>query len=184
MNVYAGGADAPNLRAVENTMAGVFGRVLRIPHVGGDGFLLVARRDAAVVDPARWSPDAVRTRFASAPGYEAWTRTPEWDDLLALADGIRETAATAGHTLTPRADAPVLTDDHAPLEWLTDRFLRTSESELRASGRARGLAIDRLRSRQTRWMLLVGVAWALALVGLALGTRGVGGRGTASRSPP
>ena len=66
MNVYARGDDAPNLRAIENTLALVFRTVSRIPHLDEGGYLLLARREEQAFDPSRLSPR--RSTTASRPG--------------------------------------------------------------------------------------------------------------------
>lgn len=167
MNVYARGDDAPNLEAIENTMAHVFDHVMRIPHYDTGGYLLLARRGETPLDTSRLAPEAIEARFEAWPGFERWSRTAAWDDLVALADGIRRTAADRGHEVALRPAGRVLTDDHAPLEWLTDRFLRDSEEDLFATGGTRSLAISALRARQSTLLLLVGLVWAVALLGVA-----------------
>ena len=168
MNVYARGADAPNLLAIENTMTAVFPTVLRVPHDEAGGYLLLARRGEAPIEVERLAPDAIHERFASWAGFTRWRETQEWSDLLALADAIRRTVRRAEHAPRHDPDHLVLTDDHAPLEWLTDRFLSRSEAELLAAGDDRSLALAALRARQGRLLLGIGLAWAglLAAAGL------------------
>jgi spermidine synthase len=113
MNVYAVGAQAPNLAALEHTLATVFGRCLRVSQYWGSNFLLLARNGDAPPNLALLDPESARKRFGARP------ELAEWDRLLNLG------AAFPGNALLvePRADGLLLTDDHAPLEWLTDRFL-------------------------------------------------------------
>ncbi|HEU4394848.1 MAG TPA: hypothetical protein VFS92_04720, partial [Planctomycetota bacterium] len=71
----------------------------------------------------------------------------------------------------PLSTKPVLTDDHAPVEWLTDRFLRDLEREI-SSGEPFGIyrlppervqALRDLRTRQTLLLAGIGAAWAALL---------------------
>jgi len=164
MNVYARGEDAPNLRAIENTMATVFGEALRIPHQDRSGFLLLARRGGEPADLDRLAPWTLRTR---------WAETPLPEDLIALADGI---GIAGGRVVLPSPDERVLTDDHAPLTWLTDRFLWSAEEERFAAGDARSEALRALRDRQNRLLLLIAAGWALLLLAAGLALRRANGR--------
>ena len=83
-----------------------------------------------------------------------------------LAEEIRSTAAVRGATVTPRSDHPILTDDHAPLEWLTVRFLRSTEADRFSAGNAQSIALAAVRTRQRKLLLLVGLAWLVALLAL------------------
>lgn len=120
MNVYAVGPRAPNLAALENTLATVFGRCLRVSQYWGSNFLLLARNGDAPPDLSLLDRDAVTRRFGERGDVA------EWDRLLGLADNLRRSA----FLVHPREEAPVLTDDHAPLEWMTDRFLDAMEKKV------------------------------------------------------
>jgi hypothetical protein len=152
MNVYAVGADSPNLRALENTLAAVFGSCLRMSQHRGQNFVLVARNGEGPPDPARLAaPRAPRD-------------VPEWDRLLELA----RLAAEDATVVVPRPGETVLTDDHAPVEWLTDRFLRRMEGGI-AAGRE---DLRALGGRQDRALGLIGIGWALVLWGGFFALRG------------
>jgi hypothetical protein len=165
MNVNAIGADAPNLAALENTLASVFGACVRSSRYGGHGFLLLARNGAEPPDLARLDAERVRRRFGEREGLA------EWDALLDLAADVAEDATI----VTPRPGARVLTDDDAPLEHLTDRFVRASEREFLAGGDGeepeRRAALLALSSRQDRLLAWVAGAWALMLAAAAFWTR-------------
>jgi hypothetical protein len=153
MNVYAVGASSPNLRALGNTLAGSFGSCLRLPQHGGENFVLLARNGDGPPDAARLRPGAARARFGDRAGLA------EWDRLLDLA-----AEAAAGATVVPPSEGErSLTDDDAPLERLTDRFLEGLEAG-EAGPRARAAAD--LRSRQERLLAAVGAGW-VALLGVA-----------------
>jgi predicted membrane-bound spermidine synthase len=163
MNVYAVGEDAPNLAAIENTVATVFGACVRSSRYGGRGFLLIAA-DGGPPDLARLDPESVRRRFGDREGVA------EWDRLLDLAAEVSDDVAM----IEPRPGARVLTDDDAPLEYLTDRFVRDEERRI-LDGAEDGEALrhrDRLRAlsrRQDRTLAGVAAAWAVVLL-LALFT--------------
>ena len=70
----------------------------------------------------------------------------------------------------PGAAERVLTDDHAPLEWLTDRFLDETERESLRRGDARSEALRDLLDRQTTGLFLIGAGWLVLLVVLRLRT--------------
>ena len=157
MNVNAVGADAPNLAALENTLANVFGACVRSSRYGGHGFLLLARNGAEPPDLARLDAEEARRRFGDRDGLD------EWEALLDLAADVAEDVTI----VTPRPGARVLTDDDAPLEHLTDRFVRASEREFLAGGdgedaeRRRALLL--LSARQDRLLAWIAAAWALVL---------------------
>lgn len=149
MNVYAVGEDAPNLAALENTLATVFGSCLRLSQYHGRGYVLVARRGEGPPDLARLAPARARERFGAREGVA------EWDRLLELAADAAADAAV----VVPRRGLPVLTDDHAPLEWMTDRFLGLREAGI-AGGREDVAALAR---KQDRALAAVGAGWAVLL---------------------
>ncbi len=169
MNVYAVGADSPNLRALENTLATSFGSCVRASQYRGANFMLLARNGEGPPDLARLARERTGRRFPGRGGLR------EWDRLLDLAAAVPEGAVV----VTPRPDAPVLTDDHAPLEWLTDRFLGLEERRLLgddAAGAdpgdsARRAALRALDARQGRVLAWIGAGWALLLGGLFLLSR-------------
>jgi spermidine synthase len=165
MNVNAIGADAPNLAALENTLASVFGACLRSSRYGGHGFLLLARNGAEPPDLARLDAGVVRRRFGEREGLA------EWDALLDLAADVAEDVTV----ITPKPGARVLTDDDAPLEDLTDRFVRASEREFLAGGDGeegeRREALLLLSARQNRLLTWIAGAWALVLAAAAFSTR-------------
>ena len=120
MNIYAVGADAPNLAAIENTLATVFGGCVRSSRDGGYGYLLLARNADAPPDLAQLELEPMRERFGERDDV------PEWGALLELAREIgRDTT-----NVRPRPGARVLIDDDAPLEYLTDRFVGVLERRL------------------------------------------------------
>lgn len=166
MNVYAVGQDAPNLAAIENTVATVFGACVRSSRYGGHGFLLVASNGDDPPDLGRLDRESVRRRFGDRAGVA------EWDRLLGLAAEI----AADVEIVRPSPGARVLTDDDAPLEFLTDRFVR--DEERRILGGAEGVAgpqrPERLRAlsgKQDRMLAGVAAAWAVLLVALVLTVR-------------
>lgn len=165
MNVHAVGADAPNLVALENTLATVFGACVRSSRYGGHGFLLLARNGDAPPDLARLTADEMHRRFGARDDLE------EWDALADLAEDVAEDAVV----VTPRPGARVLTDDDAPLEHLTDRFVRACEREfLEGAGDdepERREALLALSARQDRLLAWIAGAWALVLAGTALAVR-------------
>jgi len=149
MNVYAVGEDSPNLGALENTLATVFGTCLRLSQYGGKNFVLVARNGKEPPDLSRLAPGRARERFGARKDVK------EWDRLLELA----AKAAGDAVVVAPRPGLPVLTDDHAPLEWLTDRFIGSREPGI-AGGRAEVAALVR---KQDRALAAVGAGWAVLL---------------------
>ena len=165
MNVNAVGADAPNLAALENTLASVFGACVRSSRYGGHGFLLLARNGAEPPDLARLDAEEARRRFGDRDGLD------EWDALLDLAADVAEDVTI----VTPRPGARVLTDDDAPLEHLTDRFVRASEREFLAGAdgedaeRRRTLLL--LSARQDRLLAWIAAVWALVLAAGAFAAR-------------
>ncbi len=110
MNVNARDEHSANLHAVENTLATVFGACLRVGRSGDGNYRLIA---------ADWLPDT--DRLLPFPVLSRFGRRPdvaEWQDLAALAAEMPALTTV----VRPREDGRVLTDDHAPLEWLSDRF--------------------------------------------------------------
>jgi spermidine synthase len=165
MNVYAVGADAENLAAIENTLATVFGACIRASQHGGNNYMLLARGGGGVPDVSRWDTRTARRRLGERADVA------EWDGLLALA----ATAAQDVVVVEPRPGAIVLTDDHAPLERLTDRFLDAQERrvlgrEPGAPDDARRAALLALLARQDRALALVAAAWAVLLAAAAWAT--------------
>lgn len=119
MNVYANSPDAPNLIALERTVARAFGSVLRVRQTWGGNFLLVARRGSSAPDVSRLVPYRVKERFGTPA-------VPEWDGLVGLASRIPWRSTIVVDDPAVR----VLTDDHCPLEHLTDDFLDKLEREV------------------------------------------------------
>lgn len=121
MNVYALHPDSPNLAALENTLADAFGSCIRVRQSWQGNFLLLARRGDAPPDLTRLIPSRIESRMG--PRKEI----PEWDDLVRAAS-LMPWSATI---VRPDPAKLVLTDDHAPLEHLTDLFLDRMEREVR-----------------------------------------------------
>ena len=169
MNVYAVGSDAPHLAALENTMATVFGSCVRASQHGGTNFLLLARNGEGPPDLARLARGAAKARFGDRPGTAEWERLLDHGGVLA-AEAI---------VVAPRADGIVLTDDDAPLEWMTDRFLRGNEAAVLAGGGERVEALRALDRRQT-WLLagiaVLGAACAFGTFRVVTGRRRAGGQ--------
>jgi hypothetical protein len=167
MNVYAVGEDAPNLRAIENTMATVFGHAVRAAQYGGENFLLLAANQREPPDVLQLDPVRVRRRFRAWEGYREWTDRPEWSDLLSVGERLAKDC----RRIEPRDDEWVLTDDHAPIESLTHRFLeRVEERELEADD-PRGVALRRLLDRQRNALLVIGALWAVTICAIMTGLR-------------
>ncbi|MCE9635419.1 MAG: fused MFS/spermidine synthase [Planctomycetes bacterium] len=120
MNVYAQRPDSPNLAALENTLADAFGSCLRVRQYWGGNFLLLARRGDAPPDLTRLVPSRIDERVGARKDV------PEWAGVVDLAARM-PWHATIIH---PDPAKMILTDDHAPLEHLTDVFLDRAESEL------------------------------------------------------
>lgn len=120
MNVYAHRPDSPNLLALEATLADAFGQCLRVRQSWGGNFLLLARRGDEPPDVSRLVPSRIEARWGKRADV------PEWEGLVALASQVPWRATR----IRPSAGDVVLTDDHAPLEHLTDRFLRRTEREI------------------------------------------------------
>jgi hypothetical protein len=120
INVYAYRPDSPNLEAMENTLATVFGRCLRIRQWWGSNFVLVAKNGDVPADAARVLAGPAKARFGARDDVS------EWKKLIAQAAWIPD------HTTVVRPDPTkmVLTDDHCPLEAMTDRFVDREESEI------------------------------------------------------
>ncbi len=165
MNVYAVGPDAPNLAALENTLATVFGSCIRSSRYEGHGYLLLARNGREPPDLARLDAEEVHRRFG-ARGDVA-----EWEQLLDLAAEVADDTVV----VTPRDGVRVLTDDDAPLEHLTDRFIRETERRFLAgddvSERERREALRALSARQDRLLAWIAGAWALLLAAAAFAVR-------------
>ena len=121
MNVYAYHADSPNLLAIENTLATVFGAAVRVRQTWQGNFVLLARNGDGPPDVTRLAPARVARRFG--PRAEV----KEWDSLVRLA------AAVPGKSIEVQPDPArlVLTDDDAPLERLMDEMIERKERELR-----------------------------------------------------
>jgi spermidine synthase len=120
MNVYATQADAPNLLAIENTLADAFGACWRVRQSWGGNYLLLARRGEEPPELARLVPSRIEERW----GRRA--EVAEWSDLVALASRVPWHA----RRVVPNEETIVLTDDHCPLERLTDDFLDRLEREV------------------------------------------------------
>jgi len=159
MNVYAVGEDPPNLRALSNTLATSFGACVRVQQYWGTNFLLLARKGDTPPDITRLFPDRARARFRGWDGYAAWSRTPELEDLLAKGESLRD----ATRLVEPRDDEWVLTDDHAPLSALTDRFLRDLDDRSLAENAWHRDELLALLARQRTLLTAIGAAWLVAL---------------------
>jgi hypothetical protein len=159
MNVFAVGADAPNLRALENTVATAFGHCVRASRYGGRDCLLLARNADAPPETSRLAPSRVAGRFRGWGGWEAWSGLPEWENLLTLCEGVLGDWTV----VWPNDEDWVLTDDHAPLERLTDRFLARLEEQTLAKRADRREEVRRLALRQRLSLAVVGAVWAAAL---------------------
>jgi len=120
MNVYAYRPDSPNLAALENTLATVFGRCQRVKQYWEGSYILVARNGAEPADMSRLIAGRVETRMGKRPAVAEWATL------------VRQVGWVPKHTTIIRPDAakPVLTDDYCPLERMTDRFIERSEAEL------------------------------------------------------
>jgi hypothetical protein len=136
-------------------MAAVFGSCVRASQHGGTNFLLLARNGEGPPDLGRLARGEAGARFGERAG------TAEWERLLDHGEALAADAAA----VVPRADLPVLTDDDAPLEWMTDRFLRENEGRILAEA---GDSVEKLREldRRQTWLL---TGLALLGVGAALG---------------
>jgi spermidine synthase len=156
MNVYAVGEDAPNLRALENTLATVFGRCLRVKQYVTGNFLLLAFNGEGLPSFDRLGTSQIEARFGKRP------ETTEWGALLNQAEWFRTEGQS--RTITPREDAWVLTDDHAPLEWLTDRFLDRTEDKALSHTDPRKRDLKALAGRQKKILWLIAAIYAVALL--------------------
>jgi spermidine synthase len=116
MNCYAEGQDAPNLLAIENTLALTFGNAVRVTQYWGSNFLLMAREGDERPDLG-----PVGRRFGDREDLAEWQR------LRTLAGAMPGNARHVSGDTSSR----ILTDDDAPLEWLTDRFLDRTEERIR-----------------------------------------------------
>ena len=146
------------LRDFGVTQIGVFGSCVRASQHGGTNFLLLARNGEGPPDLARLARGAARARFGERPG------TAEWERLLDHGAVLAADAAV----VAPRADRPVLTDEDAPLEWMTDRFLRENEERVMAGG---GPDVAALRALDRRQSWLLGVIALCAAAGAGVGFR-------------
>jgi len=156
MNVYAVGEDAPNLLALENTLATVFGRCLRVRQYVEGNFLLMALNGEEFPDIDRLAAPRIEKRFGKRSGIAEWT------GLLSQADWIR--TEDRCRKITPRSDVLVLTDDHAPLEWLTDRFLDRTEAGVSRAGGPRRRDMAALATRQKKILWALAAAYAVTLL--------------------
>jgi len=120
MNVYAYRPDSPNLEALENTVATVFGRCLRVRQWFGGNFILVAMNGDRPADMTRLLRGPTSARFGERADVT------EWKELLGQAAWIPDNTTI----IAPDAGKLVLTDDRSPLEWLTDRFVAKEEAEI------------------------------------------------------
>jgi spermidine synthase len=120
MNVYAYRADAPNLAAIENTVAHVFGNCRRVLQVWAGNWVLIARNGDEPADTMRFAPHRINGRFPDRH------KVPEWDVLVGRAAWLPPHTALV--TYDPAK--PLLTDDDAPLEHMADRFVESMEEEL------------------------------------------------------
>jgi len=120
MNVYAYRPDSPNLAALENTLATVFGRCLRVRQQWGGNFVLIATNADLPADTTRLLAGPAQARFGPR------TDVAEWKDLIAQGAWIPDNATV----VVPDAAKMVLTDDHCPLESMTDRFVAREEEEI------------------------------------------------------
>jgi spermidine synthase len=120
MNVYAYQPDSPNLVALANTLATVFGRCERVQQKWGGNFLLVARKGAAPADVTRLLKARIASRFGARGDVT------EWDQLVEQGTWVPEHA----QTVLPDPEKMVLTDDRCPLERMTDRFVEREESKM------------------------------------------------------
>jgi hypothetical protein len=120
MNVYAYSADSENLTSIENTLASVFGRCQRVKQKWGGNFLLLAKKGAEPADVTRFLESRARKRFGSRADVA------EWDTLMGQASWIPE------HTtlVAPDPAGRILTDDHCPLESMTERSFWRIEAEI------------------------------------------------------
>lgn len=165
MNVHAVGAGAPNLRAIENTLATVFGSVVRVKRYDGENFLLLARNGDSPPLVERLASSRITERFLDWPDYTVWSGIAEWEDLLALGDAFQGEFTV----VEPDAGEWVLTDDRAPLEWLTDRFLARLEDESLEEDPLWREEIHELAWHQGILLGFTGLGWVFSLaLGLAV----------------
>jgi spermidine synthase len=160
MNVYARGAGAPNRAAIERTMTAVFPAVVRIPHGDTGTSLLLAGGG----EP---SADALAERFLRTlgEGQEVPRDAPtEWPALERLGVRMASTVVPVPPPGPPGRGPAVLTDDHAPLAWLTDQSLDAAERALAGAGDARSEELLALRRRQRVLVAILAAAWATALL--------------------
>jgi len=106
MNVSGFRSDEPLIAAIEQTVAHVFGRAYRVLVDGYPNYMVFAVKD----HPAPFG------RLARP----AETGPAEWKALTRIARYVAADAAP----VSPAANALVLTDDHAPIERLTDELVR------------------------------------------------------------
>ena len=100
VNVLTIGEQRPLADAVARTLVDVFGAGASADLRPGYNTMLLAWRSGDARDPARSCAE------------------PAWPDQR---QRLRDLQALVT-PLTPRPDAPLLTDDHAPVEWLTHRM--------------------------------------------------------------
>jgi hypothetical protein len=167
MNVYAVGEDAPNLLAIENTLATVFGHAVRAAQYGGENFLLLALNHRSPPDVQRLDPSRVRSRYRDWDGFREWRDLPEWTDLLAVGRRL----AADHRRIEPSEDEWVLTDDRAPLEGLTHRFLARLEKLELEGGNPRAVALRLLLARQRIALLVIGAVWLTVICAIMVGLR-------------
>ncbi len=121
INVYAYRPDSPNLVALENTLATVFGAAVRVRQFWGGNFVLMARKAETPPDVTRLAPLRIDERFGMRDEISEWSR---------LVDFAARVPAKSAVVL-PDPNALVLTDDHAPLETLMDTVIDLKEDEIR-----------------------------------------------------
>ncbi len=120
MNVYAYRPDSPNLLALQNTCAHVFGHAVQVRQSWGGNFVLMAR-NGAPPDLSRLAAMRVNARFGDR------SEVAEWGDLITLASKIPGKSVILPHD----PEGWLLTDDHAPLERLMDEMIDRAEAEAR-----------------------------------------------------
>ncbi len=126
MNIYAYRPDSPNLLAIENTLAKVFGKCVRTQQFWGSNAVLFARNGADVPDMTRLALDRINARFGERD-------LSEWDTLI---EGSRWMPSHS-RVVTYDPEGLLLTDDHSPLERLMDEMIDQSEREALGKGAGR-----------------------------------------------
>jgi len=121
MNVYAYRPDSPNMVALQNTLATVFGSAVRVRQFWEGNFALYARNAEGPPDVTRLAPLRIRQRFGGRDDLA------EWSDLMALAERV------PGKSVVIRPDPTlrVLTDDDAPIEAMMDEMIDRKEERIR-----------------------------------------------------